>query len=100
VALAALRSAVAEEDTIPYDEPPGWHVPARLALGSALLEAGKPGEAEATFREELRRNPANGWSLRGLVQAIEAQQRDASAERAQLQQAWANADIELTAAHL
>jgi tetratricopeptide (TPR) repeat protein len=99
-ALTALRSAVAEEDIIPYDEPPGWHVPARLALGNALLGAGKAAEAEAAFREELRRNPANGWSLRGLVQALEAQKRDAAAERAQLQQAWANADVELKSAHL
>ena len=98
-ALVALRAAVTEEDSIPYDEPPGWHVPARLALGSALLTAGQPAEAETAFREELRRNPANGWSLQGLVQSLEAQKRDASAERAELSKAWENADVKIASAH-
>ena len=99
-ALAALRTAVEEEARIPYDEPPGWHVPARLAYGSALLTAGKAADAEAEFRAELKRNPDNGWSLQGLIAALEAQKRDASAERAALAKAWANADIEPKGAHL
>jgi len=100
LALAALQTAVAEEAKIPYDEPPGWHAPTRLAYGSALLAAGRAAEAETAFREELRRNPGNGWSLQGLVTAMEAQKRDASAERAQLDQAWAHADTKPVGAHL
>jgi len=99
-ALSALQAAVAEEAKIPYDEPPGWHAPTRLAYGSALLAAGKAAEAEAAFREELRRNPENGWSLQGLVAAIEAQARDASAEKAALAKAWAHADVKPAGAHL
>ena len=52
--IAALREAVAIEDQIPYDEPPGWHAPARHTLGALLLAAGQPAEAEAVYREELR----------------------------------------------
>lgn len=68
-AIAALREAAAIEDAIPYDEPPGWHAPVRHSLGAVLLSAGRPAEAEAVYREELRRNPGNGWSLHGLPTA-------------------------------
>ena len=53
-AIAALREAVAIEDKIPYDEPPGWHAPVRHALGAALLAARRPADAEQVYREELR----------------------------------------------
>ncbi len=41
-AIAALTEAVAIEDRIPYDEPPGWHSPVRLSLGAVMLTAGRP----------------------------------------------------------
>ena len=98
-AIAAFRDAVEIENRIPYDEPPGWHAPTRQALGAALLDAGQAKEAEAVYREELRRNPGNGWSLYGLSRALAAQGRDreaATTERA-FNTAWANADVELVA---
>jgi tetratricopeptide (TPR) repeat protein len=96
-ALAALGEAVAIEDTLPYDEPPAWHWPTRQALGAMLLAAGKPAEAEAAYREELARNPENGWSLHGLEKALRAQKRtaDADAVKVRFEQAWVNADIDL-----
>jgi tetratricopeptide (TPR) repeat protein len=98
-ALAALRQAATIEDKIPYDEPPAWHAPVRQALGAALLAAGQPVEAEAVYRQELKRNPDNGWSLRGLVASLEAQGRkaDAAAVEAQRARAWQHADVELVA---
>jgi tetratricopeptide (TPR) repeat protein len=100
-AIAALREAVVIEDGIPYDEPPGWHAPTRHALGMALLGAGQAAEAEAVFREELRRNPANGWSLHGLARSLDAQGRSADAAKAEAERAmaWQHADVELAAAH-
>lgn len=100
-AIAALREAVTIENTIPYDEPPGWHAPTRHALGMALLGAGQAAEAETVFREELRRNPANGWSLRGLALSLTAQGRTADAAQAEAERAaaWQHADVELAAAH-
>ena len=96
-AIAALREAVGIEDGIPYDEPPGWHAPVRQTLGVALLAAGQPAEAEAVYREELRRNPGNGWSLRGLADSLAAQQRrdEARAAQQQFAAAWAHADVKL-----
>ncbi|WP_149194960.1 hypothetical protein [Luteimonas suaedae] len=101
-AIAALREAVAIEDGIPYDEPPGWHAPVRQSLGAVLLEAGRAGEAEQVYREELARNPGNGWSLFGLTQSLRAQDKtnDAASVEAELAEAWQHADIELTASRL
>jgi len=101
-AVAALREAVTVEDQIPYDEPPGWHAPVRQTLGAVLLELGRAGQAETIYREELRRNPENGWSLLGLARALEAQGQQAAAAEidARFEQAWAYADFQLTASRL
>ena len=98
-AIEQLREAVAIEDTIPYDEPPGWHAPTRHSLGAALLAAGRPAQAEAVYREELERNPDNGWSLRGLALAQRAQRHatDAAATEQRLAAAWQHADVKLLA---
>ena len=97
-AIAMLEAAAAAEDVLPYDEPPAWHAPVRQTLGAVLLESGQPAEAEAAYRAELRRNPENGWSLLGLKQALQAQERmdEADAVGQRFQQAWAHADIALT----
>jgi tetratricopeptide (TPR) repeat protein len=99
VAIKSLTTAVGIENQIPYDEPPGWHAPVRQSLGAVLLQSGHPVEAERVYREELRRNPANGWSLQGLKLALEAQKRtdDAAQVASQLQKAWQHADVQLVA---
>jgi predicted Zn-dependent protease len=71
-------------------------MPARQALGAVLLAAGQPNEAQAVYEEDLRRHPENGWSLFGLVQALDAQRRPAQEARARLQAAWRHADVRLT----
>ena len=43
-----------EGGTLRYSEPPDWVVPVRHALGATLLKAGRPAEAEAVYREDLR----------------------------------------------
>jgi len=98
-AIAALREAVEIESRIPYDEPQLWHVPVRQSLGAALLAGGRAAEAEVVYREELQRNPANAWSLKGLVLALEQQQkREAAAQaRKELAQAARHADVQLVA---
>lgn len=101
-ATAAMQTAIAMEDELPYDEPPAWHYPGRMLLGAILLEAGQPGQAEAAYRAELRRNPENGWSLSGLEKALRAQDKSAEAEavRQRFEQAWAHADFDLTSTRL
>lgn len=99
--VAKLREAVAVEDAIPYDEPPGWHSPVRHRLGAVLLEKGDAGAAEAVYREELRRNPGNGWSLKGLALSLQAQgmEDEASTAEREFQAAWRHADVQLAASH-
>jgi tetratricopeptide (TPR) repeat protein len=94
-AIQRLRSAVKVEDQLTYDEPPGWIQPTRHTLGAVLLKAGRPTEAESTYREELARNPENGWSLMGLRDALERQGRkqDAEAINMRYKRAWAYADV-------
>lgn len=101
-ATRAMNEAIAIEDELPYDEPPAWHHPGRQVLGAILLDAGRAEEAENAYRAELRRNPQNGWSLKGLEQALAAQGRDdeARAVAERFERAWAHADFELDSTRL
>jgi tetratricopeptide (TPR) repeat protein len=97
-AIKLLREAVTKEDRLAYDEPADWFIPVRQQLGAALLKAGRAKEAEAVYREDLRRHRSNGWSLFGLTQALKAQgrTRDAAASQAAFDKVWSGADITLT----
>jgi tetratricopeptide (TPR) repeat protein len=97
-AIPLLREAVVKEDELSYDEPADWFIPVRHQLGAALLEAKQAKEAEAVYREDLRRHPSNGWSLFGLTQALKAEgsSRDAARSQAEFDKAWAHADITVT----
>ncbi len=79
-AYAVLREGVAYEDALVYDEPPGWMLPVRHALGALLMADERYAEAEAVYLEDLRRNRDNGWSLTGLQLALQTQGRDGEAE--------------------
>jgi len=96
-AIVLLTRAVEAEDKLAYDEPADNFFPSRHLLGAALLDANRPVQAEAVFRDDLRRNPANGWALAGLSSALAAQHRGAEAEetRRAANTAWAHADIPL-----
>ena len=94
-----LQEAVRRQDRHWFTEPPPWYFPVRQALGAVLLAGGRAGEAEAVYREDLRRNPDNGWSLHGLARSLRAQGKDAEAAAvdARFRTAWARADVVLTA---
>lgn len=89
-AWKALEQAIEAEDRLVYDEPPGWMIPVRHAMGALLLEAGQPARAEALYRRDQIEHPGNGWSLLGLKQALEAQGRtdEAMAIAPKLEKAW------------
>jgi hypothetical protein len=54
------------------------------------------------YRDDLKRNPDNGWALYGLAQALRAQQKIAEADKidAVFKNAWKNADTQLAASVL
>jgi tetratricopeptide (TPR) repeat protein len=89
-AFAKLRFGIQEEDTLVYDEPPGWMIPVRHALGALLMKNGQAEEAERIYLEDLERNRNNGWGLIGLQQAYRAQGKTDLANKveARIQAAW------------
>ncbi len=103
-AFAHLRTAIALEDDLPYDEPWGWMQPVRHALGALLLEQGRAAEAEAVYREDLglggalpraQIHPDNLWALRGLLDCFERRGEVAEAGliRQRVEFAAARADV-------
>ncbi len=99
VAIKAFERAIDAEDSLFYSEPPDWMIPPRQYLAAALLAAQKPADAEKVYREDLKRHRNNGWSLFGLEKALRAQGKAPAADRekARFEEAWARADVQLTA---
>jgi hypothetical protein len=58
--------------------------------------AGRALEAEAVFRDDLKKNPRNGRSLFGLVQALQAQGKadEATLVHQEFEEAWRTADVQ------
>ena len=96
-AIAYFRTAVETQDELPYTEPPFWYYPTRHTLGRALLTSGDAAGAEQVYRDDLQQYPRNGWSLFGLVQALEAQDKDAGEFQERFDNIWAQADVKLNA---
>lgn len=90
------------EDEMVYLEPPLWYYPIRWSLGEALLQAGRPAEAEQAYREDLLKFPGNGWSLYGLAKSLEAQDKtdEAVETHAAFEAAWASSDVEISASRM
>jgi tetratricopeptide (TPR) repeat protein len=96
-AVADFTKASQMEHEVPYSEPPYWHQPVSHLLGAALLQAHRPAEAEAVYRESLKTYRADGWALFGLAQALDAQGKPAEAAetRQAFDKAWSFADVKL-----
>jgi tetratricopeptide (TPR) repeat protein len=98
-AAARFAEAIAGEDRLKYDEPPTWSMPVRYRAGQVMLSGNRLKDAERLFREDLRRHPENGWSLKGLADTQKAmgQSRAAAATEARFKKAWARADVQPSA---
>jgi tetratricopeptide (TPR) repeat protein len=91
-AITAFEKAVAIEDALEWDEPEPLPFSARHWLGPVLIEARRPADAEAVYREDLERHPKNGWSLLGLSQALAAQGKQSRDVTEEFERAWARSD--------
>ena len=101
-AFARLREGIAAEDKLVYDEPPGWMLPVRHALGALMMADGRYAECETVYREDLAKNRENIWALTGLREALEAQGKSAEAQQiaARLETALADATLRPTSSCL
>ena len=101
-ALETLRKAVAAQDALNYDEPPGWYYPVRESLGAALLLSGDAAAAEKVFREDLEINQRNGRSLFGLLESLKAQGKQDAVRwvESEFKAAWKNAEVPLKVENL
>lgn len=98
-AFALLEEAVKLDDALKYDEPWGWMMPARHALGALLLEQGQLEKAEAVYRKDLERHPENGWALKGLHECLRkaGKTNEASVVMSQFKKSWKRSDIRIGA---
>ncbi|MEK6155162.1 hypothetical protein WIW50_17965 [Flavobacteriaceae bacterium 3-367] len=96
-AMEHLKKAVVLEDGLTYTEPAAWHIPTRQNLGAVLMQAEKYSEAESIYKEDLKVLRQNGWSLLGLYQSLQAQDKNEEAQRIkeEFDAAWQHADIEI-----
>ena len=103
-----LRTAIALDDALPYDEPWGWMQPTRHAYGALLLEQGRVDEAAAVYAADLGldpsvsrsvHHPGNVWSLHGYHECLERLGRSDEARiiAQQLAVASARADVPVLA---
>jgi len=101
-AIGKFTQAVADQDALPYTEPPFWYYPTRQSLGAALLKAGKAKDAQAVYETDLQQYPHNGWSTYGLILALEAQGKteDAAKHREHFKPMWQFADFELASSRI
>ncbi len=95
-AAALLSEGAVVEDRLNYGEPPQWLMPIRHPLGAVYMKMGRYEDAEAVYREDLRKWRDNGWSLYGLARALEEQGHETEAEltMSRYRTIWANAEEE------
>ncbi len=69
-AIINYKIAVATQDSLIYNEPRDWLIPARHFLGNALLRVKKYKDAAIVFRENLKAEPGNYVGIKGLQNAL------------------------------
>jgi tetratricopeptide (TPR) repeat protein len=94
-AFDLLRLAVQKDDSLKYDEPWGWMMPVRHALGALLTEQGLYEEAEIVYKKDLSMHPGNGWALKGLANCYHHTDKhdEAMSTEALFAKAWSRSDI-------
>ncbi len=65
-AIQYYKIAVATEDSMIYNEPRDWLIPARQYLGNALVRSKNYKEAAKIFTQDLKIHPKNYLSTKGL----------------------------------
>jgi tetratricopeptide (TPR) repeat protein len=101
-AIAQLKQGVEREDLLRYSEPPDWIHPLRHVLGATLLRENRTAEAEKVYRDDLKKQPDNGWSLFGLAHSLRSQGKTGEADEVEkkFNEVWRDADVAITSSCL
>lgn len=101
-AVNSFTAAVEIQSGLPYMEPPYWYYPVNQSLGAALLQSGRPDDAERAFKAALYETPNNGWALYGLGATYKAMGEAKAAAEMQrlLNAAWAGDQESLSLSRL
>lgn len=93
-AISMMNKAITLEDQLNYNEPPDWFFSIRHHLGAVYIKAGMFLEAEKVYRDDLQTWRKNGWALRGLYNALNAQEKVENAinVKKDFDRAWQYAD--------
>ena len=101
-AIDHFSAASRTEEAMVYDEPRDWLLSPKPYLGALYLKTGKYQQAQETFEKDLKVNNNNVWSLYGLRQALEKQNKKAEADKIakRLTIARSESDIDFATAFL
>lgn len=101
-AIRLLKSAMAIEDQLKYQEPPDWFFSVRHNLGAVLVESGKYREAIEVYNEDLVKYPENGWALMGLMNAYNKLNdlKNFEDSKKRFESAWKYADIQIASSRI
>ncbi|WP_367026747.1 hypothetical protein ABZN20_03395 [Methylococcus sp. ANG] len=67
-AIAAFERAAAQQERLPYMEPPYWYYPVRRSLGALKFLGGDLAGAERDLRASLEQAPNDAWALWALAE--------------------------------
>jgi tetratricopeptide (TPR) repeat protein len=90
-AESSYRAAIAQLGVDRGDPKTLWPIPPGEGLGAVLLERGRAAAAETVFRRELITYPNDPRLAFGLAEALRAQRKDDTAERAIVAREWRGA---------
>jgi tetratricopeptide (TPR) repeat protein len=101
-AVRLLKSAMAVEDQLKYQEPPDWFFSVRHNLGAVLVESGRYLEAIEIYNQDLAIYPENGWALVGLMNAFSklGDKMNYEDTKKRFDEAWKYADIRITSSRI
>lgn len=100
--IALLKEAVEIEDSLNYNEPPDWFFSVRHHLGAVQIDAGKYQDAIATYEQDLKKLPKNGWAQHGMRLAYENLNDQENVKKIDqlLAKSWKGADIEINSSRI
>merc|ERR1712228_580600 len=95
-AVQHWTDAAEQYDKLEYMELPFWPISNRVCLGQLCFDRGEYQKAINVFTEDLKENPMNGWSMKGILLSL--QKKNGEIEKGLehiARHAWKHADVEI-----